>query len=106
MNALSAQQNQYSLRSRDVPINPIQKRKELLSKNDSSNTQRKGKEPADPSSRKEPLTNNIENEKNNQPSAVKEQVDKKDLPVKEVEKVSSFNLENEIAKAKGVHSLS
>jgi len=28
MNALSAQQYQYSLRNRDVPVNPIQKRKE------------------------------------------------------------------------------
>jgi len=33
-------------------------------------------------------------------SATKEQVDKKDIGVKEVEKVSSFNLESEIAKLK------
>jgi len=36
MNALTAQQQQYSLRSREVPINPIQKRKEATPpKNDS-----------------------------------------------------------------------
>ena len=36
MNALTTQQWQYSLRNRDVPINPIQKRKEVLApKNDS-----------------------------------------------------------------------
>ena len=29
MNALSAQQKQYSLRSRDVPVSPIQKRKDV-----------------------------------------------------------------------------
>jgi len=28
MNALSSHQQQYSLRNRDVPVNPIQKRKE------------------------------------------------------------------------------
>lgn len=103
MNALTAQKRHYPLRSRDFPVNPIQKRKELQSKNDSLNIQKKGKEPADLSSSKVPSTNNIANEKNNQQSATKEQVEKKDLSVKEVEKVSSFNLENEIAKS--VHSL-
>lgn len=29
MHALSAHQRQYSLRSRNVPINPVQKRKEI-----------------------------------------------------------------------------
>ena len=35
MNALLAQQKKYSLRNRDVPVNPIQKRKEVSApKND------------------------------------------------------------------------
>lgn len=38
MNALIAQQKQYSMRSRDVPVNLVQKRKEAQPKNDSSNT--------------------------------------------------------------------
>jgi len=29
MNALTAQQRQYSIRSKDVPVNPIQKRKDI-----------------------------------------------------------------------------
>lgn len=37
-NALIVQQRHYSLRSRDVPINPVQKRKEVAQpKNDSPN---------------------------------------------------------------------
>ena len=64
MNTLSAQQKQYSLRSRDVPINPVQKRKELQPKNDSLNTQRKGKESADPSPNKTSSVINIANENN------------------------------------------
>lgn len=100
MNALTTQQRQYSLRSRDVPINPIQKRKEQQTKNDSSKNQKKGKELVDPSSSKVPSANNSANEKNNQQSGAKEQVEKKDLAIKEVEKVSSINLENEIAKLK------
>jgi len=45
MNALFAQQQRYSLRNKDVPVKPIQKRKDVeASKNDSSVTQRKGKE--------------------------------------------------------------
>ena len=44
MNALIAQQREYSLRSRGVPINPIRKRKEVTPlKNDSPNVQKKGK---------------------------------------------------------------
>ena len=55
MNALTAQQRQYSLKNRDVPINPIQKRKEVLApKNDSPVAQKKGKETADPTTRKSP----------------------------------------------------
>lgn len=49
MNALSAQQRKYSLRNRDVPVNPIQKRKEVsTSKNDSPVVQKKGEEAVDP----------------------------------------------------------
>ena len=59
MNALTAQQKQYSLRSKDVPINHIQKRKDLQSKNDSSNIQKKGKEPTNSSSSKVPSANII-----------------------------------------------
>jgi len=84
MNALTAQQRQYSLRSRDVPINPIQNRKEATPpKNDSPNVQKKGKKPADPTSNKIQSAN----EKSNQPSATKEKTEKKDAPVKKVEKL-------------------
>jgi len=96
MNALTAQQKQYSLRSRDVPISLVQKRKEAQPKNDSSNIYKKGKEPANPTSSKVSSTN----EETNQQSAAKEKIKKKDPPVKEVEKVSSFSLENEITKLK------
>jgi len=44
MNVLSAQQQRYSLRNRDVPAKPIQKKEGETTKNDSSATQRKGKE--------------------------------------------------------------
>lgn len=98
MNALTAQQTQYSLRSRDVPVSLVQKRKEMQPKNDSSNIQKKGKEPVDPTSSKGPSANSTTNEKNNQQSAAKEKVEKKDSLVKEVDKVSAFSLENEIAK--------
>ena len=47
-----------------------------------------------------PSTNNIANKKNNQQSATKEKVEKKDFPVKKVDKVTAFSLENEIAKLK------
>lgn len=96
MNALSAQQRQYSLRNRDVTISPIQKRKELQMKNDA---EKKGKELANPSSSKAPTATNTSNEKNQQ-STAKEQSKKKDPPIKEVEKSPSFNLENEISKLK------
>ena len=53
MNSLSAHQRKYSLRNRDVPMNPIQKRKEAaVSKNDPPNVQKKGKETADPNTKK------------------------------------------------------
>ena len=53
LNALSAQQKQYSLRNRDVPINPIQKRKEASApKTDSPIPQKKGKETIDPAASK------------------------------------------------------
>ena len=68
MNALTAQQRQYSLRSGDVLVNPIQKRKDVQSKNDSSNTQKKGKELADLNPNKVPSTNITANKKNNQQS--------------------------------------
>jgi len=100
MNALTTHHKQYSLRRRDVPVSLVQKRKEAQPKNDSSNIQKKGKEPADLTSSKGPSTNSIANEKNNQQSAAKEKVKKKDLPVKEVDKVTAFSLENEIAKLK------
>ncbi len=55
MNALSAHQRQYSLINRDVRINPIQKRKEVLaSKSDSPVVQKKGKEAVDPNISKSP----------------------------------------------------
>jgi len=63
MNALSTQQQQYSLRNKDVPVNPIQKRKEgLASKNDSSVAQKKGKEALDPDSSESPSTEKIKSE--------------------------------------------
>ena len=96
MNALTTQKKQYSLRSRDVPVSSVQKRKEAQSKNDSSNTQKKGKEPTDPTSSKGPIVN----QKTNQQSAAKKKVEKKDSSVKEVDKVLVFSLENEIVKLK------
>lgn len=81
----------------DVSINPIQKWKEATPpKNDSPNVQKKGKEPTDPTSSKVQSAN----EKSNQPSATKKKIEKKDAPVKEVEKNTTFSLENEIAKLK------
>ena len=95
MNALSTQQQQYSLRNRDVSVKPIQKRKDdETSKNDSLVTQRKGKESIDPYSNKSPSA-----EKSNQPMASKEK-ERKEIPVKEVEKIPAFNLENKISKLK------
>ena len=97
MNALSAQQHQYSLRNRDVPINPIQKRNEVSApKNDSPVAQKKGKEIADPNTSISPSAS----ERVNQPIVSREKPEKKDAPAKEVEKTSAFNLESEIAKLK------
>lgn len=104
MNYLSGHHRKYPLRSRDVPISPIQKRKDVQSKNDSSKNQKKGKELADQNPRKlnEPSTSKTAKEKDNQKkdSAGKEQTVKRDISVKEVEKVSYFNLESDIAKLK------
>ena len=76
MNALTTRQLKYSLRSRKVPINPIQKRKEATPpKNDSPNVQKKGKEAVDPTTSKTQSAN----ERSNQPIVSKE---KKDAPVK------------------------
>lgn len=58
--------------------------------------QKKGKEPADPTSSKVQSAN----EKSNQPSATKEKTEKKDVSVKAVQKTTAFSLENEIAKLK------
>ena len=60
MNVLSAQQGQYSLRNRNVTISPIQRRKELQMKDEA---QKKGKEPANPSSNKAPTAENAPKEK-------------------------------------------
>jgi len=94
MNALTVQQKKYSLRTIDVRVIPVQKRKEAQPKNYSSNIQKKGKEPFDPTSSKGPSAN----EKTNQKSAAKEKVEKKESSVKEVDRISAFSLENEIAK--------
>lgn len=93
LNALSTQQKQYSLRNRDVPINPIQKRKEATTpKTDSPIPQKKGKETIDPTTSKISAA-----ERTNQASIIK---DRREVPVKEVDKVSAFSLENEISKLK------
>lgn len=97
MNSLTSQQRQYSLRSREVPINPIQKRKEAAPpKNDSLNVQKKGKEAAYPTTSKTQSAN----EKSNQSNVSKEKTEKKDAPLKEVEKTITFSLENDISKLK------
>lgn len=84
MNAMSAHQWQYSLQNRDVPVNPIQKRKEATTlKNDPTNVQKKGKETTDPSSSKTTSTN----ERSNQLNVSKDKMEKKDVLAKEVEKV-------------------
>ena len=59
----------------------------------------KGKEPANPSSSKAPTAENVAKEKCQQ-NVVREKMEKKDPPIKEVEKAPSFNLENEISKLK------
>jgi len=76
-----------------VPVKPIQKRKDVeASKNDSSTTQRKGKEAIDPKNNKSPSA-----EQSHQQVASKEK-EKKEILVKEVENIPAFNLENEISK--------
>ena len=95
MNALSAQQWQYSLRNRDLLAKPIQKRKDVeASKNDSSVAEKKGKEALGPDNSNSPSA-----EKSNQQIVLREK-EKKEAPVKEVEKTSAFSLENEISKLK------
>ena len=97
MHALSIQQRQYSLRNINVPINPIQKRKEgPASKNEPPVARNKGKEVVDPMPKKSPSTN----ERFNQPIVPKDKAEKKEVPAKEVEKTSTFSLENEISKLK------
>lgn len=91
MNALSAQQRQYSLRKINVPVNPIQKRKEVpASKNEPPVVPKKGKEIADPTTSKSPPAN----ERVNQPMVPKDKAKRKYAPAKEVE------MENEISKLK------
>lgn len=95
MNALSAQKERNSLRNRDVLVKPIQKRKDVeASRNDSSVTQRKGKEAVGLESSKSTSA-----EQSHQQAASKEK-EKKEIPVKEVERVPTFNLENGISKLK------
>eukprot|EP00253_Pinus_taeda_P034921 PITA_34921 len=67
-----------------------------MPKNDPPIVQKKGKEIVDPTTSKTPSSN----ERFNQPSASKEKTKKKDVSSKQVEKISVFNLENEIAKLK------
>jgi len=79
-----------------VPVNPIQKRKEIpSSKNDSPIAQKKGKETIDPSSSKSSSTERL-----NQPIVSKYKAKRREVSIKEVEKVSTFSLENEISKLK------
>ena len=97
MHAFSTQQRHYSLRNRNVPINPIQKRKEVLaSKNEPPAVPNKGKEVADPT----PSKYSPANERVNQPIVSKDKAERKDVPAKEVENTSAFSLENEISKLK------
>jgi len=67
-----------------------------VSKNDPPIVQKKGKETTNPNTNKTPSAR----ERPNQPNVSKEKKEKKDVSAKEVEKVSVFNLENEIAKLK------
>ena len=79
-----------------MPVNPIQKRKEIpSSKNDSPIAQKKGKETIDPSSSKSSSTERL-----NQPIVSKYKAKRREVSIKEVEKVSTFSLENEISKLK------
>ena len=95
MNALSTQQRQYSLRNRDVPVKPIQKRKEgETTKNDPLATQRKGKEAVVSESSKSKLV------EQSQQLATSKEKERKEIPVKEVERNPAFSLENEIYRLK------
>jgi len=95
MNALSTQQQRYSLRNRDVSAKPIQKKKDgEAAKNDSSTTQRKGKEAVGPESSKSKST------EQSQQQTTSKKKERKEIPVKEVEKTPDFSLENEISKLK------
>lgn len=95
LNALSAQQGQQrQLRSRAIPINPVQKKKDNAAKNDSVSS--KGKDIVGPST-----TQSSPAAKIDQPSnAPKDKAEKRDNPTKEGEKLPVFSLENEIAKLK------
>ena len=74
---------------------PIQKKKEVeASKNESSTTQRKGKEVVGPESSKS------KSAKQSQQQTASKETEKKEIPVKEVEKTPTFSLENEISKLK------
>ena len=57
--------------------------------------QKKVKEIVDPAASKSSLA-----EKSNQPIASREKVERKDVPAKEIERTSTFSLENEIAELK------
>jgi len=95
MNALSTQQHRYSLRNRDVPAKPIQKRKEVeVAKNDSLATQRKGKEAIGLESSK------YKSVEQPQQLVISKEKERKETPVKEAEKTPTFSLENEISKLK------
>lgn len=95
MNYLSAQQKQYYLRSRDVPVNPIKKRKEE-SNNDLPNNHRKGKEHADQnhSNINQPSTSSATKDKDTQKKDIRDQIDRINPVIKEVDKATTFNLEN------------
>ena len=85
MNDLSAQQQRYSLRNIDVLAKPIQKKKEVeAAKNDSSATQRKGKEAIGPESSKS------KSAEQPQQQATSKEMERKEIPVKEIEKTPTF----------------
>lgn len=94
LNAFSAQQRQ--LRNRVVPINPIQKKKDILAKNDSAAPQKKGKEIIDPQTSQSSSADKV----NQPPSTMRDKVERIESPAKEGEKVSTFSLENEISRLK------
>ena len=94
LNALSAQQRQ--LRNRVVPINPIQKKTDTSANNGLATSQKKGKEIIDP-----PVGQSSSADKVNQPpSTMRDKAERKEVPAKEGENISTFSLENEISKLK------